>query len=96
MEILSAATGLKITLAQDYSDETSCACHSFAVVGRCRQCNHTVMMLNSFYKHGASAGEDAEAEAAHLFLQRTLYRINRLVLFWYACCFCPIPCTLTT
>lgn len=30
-----------------------------------------------------AAGGGAEAEAAHLFLQRTLYRINRLVLFWY-------------
>ena len=27
-------------------------------------------------------GEDEQVKAAHTFLQRTLYRINRLVLFW--------------
>ena len=52
-------------------------------------------MQKFFIQNGASAGGDAEAEAAHLFLQRTLYRINRLVLFWYACFFCPILHTLT-
>ena len=31
------------------------------------------------------AGVASEAKGAHLFLQRILYRINRLVLFWCAC-----------
>lgn len=30
-----------------------------------------------------AAGDGQEAKAAHTFLQRTLYRINRMVLFWY-------------
>lgn len=30
-----------------------------------------------------AAGKDEQVQAAHSFLQRTLYRINRLVLFWY-------------
>ena len=30
------------------------------------------------------AGVASEAKGAHLFLQRILYRINRLVLFWCA------------
>jgi len=32
---------------------------------------------------------DSEAKPAHLFLQRILYRINRLVLFWCAECSAP-------
>lgn len=28
------------------------------------------------------AGESNTVKAAHLFMQRTLYKINRLVLFW--------------
>jgi hypothetical protein len=33
---------------------------------------------------GSGAGVASEAKPAHLFLQRILYRINRLVLFWCA------------
>lgn len=29
-----------------------------------------------------ASGDSEDAKAAHTFLQRTLYRINRLVLFW--------------
>ncbi len=31
-----------------------------------------------------SVGENEDVKAAHLFLQRILYRINRMVLFWCA------------
>ena len=33
----------------------------------------------------AAGHSETDVKAAHLFLHRLLYRINRMNLFWYAC-----------
>ena len=42
-----------------------------------------ITALNRAYGNDASHLADTEVESAHLFLQRILYHINRLNLFWY-------------
>ncbi|EIE20159.1 hypothetical protein COCSUDRAFT_57886 [Coccomyxa subellipsoidea C-169] len=41
------------------------------------------LAVQSAIEQAYSTGCDGGAQAAHLFLQRILYRINRMVLFWY-------------
>lgn len=44
----------------------------------------TAALCCSLSRGAVAAGVASEAKGAHLFLQRILYRINRLVLFWCA------------
>ncbi|BDA45408.1 hypothetical protein COCOBI_07-1950 [Coccomyxa sp. Obi] len=39
--------------------------------------------IDMAFTSNAAPGDSEDIKAAHLFLQRVLYRINRMVLFWY-------------